>query len=83
MRYSLIGDATATQYFYVNPTTGQVSIKKPLSSTDVATFTVCQLVQFTPTSTVKIFSYVAAILKITITILLLNGVWCTLQNYFN
>ena len=40
MRYSLVGDTTAIEYFYVNPTTGVVSIKKPLSATDIATFKV-------------------------------------------
>ena len=43
MRYSLIGDTTAIEYFYVNPTTGVVSIKKPLSATDIATFKVSQV----------------------------------------
>lgn len=40
IKYTLVGDAAAREFFYINPTTGEVSIKKPLSEGSAATYTV-------------------------------------------
>ena len=44
IRYSLIGDDSAKEFFYINPTTGEISLKTPLSEGDSATYTVCTVV---------------------------------------
>ncbi len=40
IKYTLVGDETAREFFYINPTTGEVSIKKPLSEGSASTYTV-------------------------------------------
>ena len=40
IKYTLVGDEVAREFFYINPTTGEVSIKKPLTEGNTATYTV-------------------------------------------
>ena len=40
IRYTLLGDANALQFFFVDPGTGNVSLKRPLSESTAPAFTV-------------------------------------------
>ena len=40
IRYSIVGDVTARQFFFVDSATGNVSLKRPLSESDASVFTV-------------------------------------------
>ena len=40
IKYSLIGDETAQSFFYINPTTGEISLRKSLLSGTATTYTV-------------------------------------------
>ena len=43
IRYTLLGDANALQFFFVDPGTGNVSLKRPLSESTAPAFTVRSL----------------------------------------
>lgn len=40
IKYTVIGDDAAKEFFYLNPTTGELFLKKALSLTNLPTFTV-------------------------------------------
>lgn len=40
LRYRVIGDGDFTQFFDINPTTGSISVQRPLNSQDVALYQV-------------------------------------------
>jgi len=43
VRYSLLGDATALEYFYVTPDTGNIYLRRSIINTQITRFTVSGL----------------------------------------
>lgn len=40
VKYSLLGDSAAMEFFYINPSTGDIGLKKQLSDSTAQTFSV-------------------------------------------